>query len=156
MEVFIGKDLKNLSFGRFFKWNYVKILAKIAWPLEPTHGQLECLGHLSGMGHLRGMARLSGLEHLSALGHLSVPAQFKNSILNHLSSKQKPILLMLQHNLIFHKSNLFRHTYDFAVRWTTILDLQWRATHYLKRLLWSNIRTKLANNYARLIILTIS
>ena len=126
--------------------------AWVPWSLK-RHGSLKGHGSIERPWALE-CSR--ALEHLSALGHLSVPAQFKNSILNHLSSKQKPILLMLQHNLIFHKSNLFRHTYDFAVRWTTILDLQWRATHYLKRLLWSNIRTKLANNYARLIILTIS
>ena len=42
------------------------------------------------------------------------------------------------------KSNLFRRTCDFLIGQTTTLDFQWKASHYLKRLLWPNIkRTKL-------------
>ena len=48
-------------------------------------------------------------------------------------------LFIPQISLICYKSNIFRRTYDFLVGQTTTLDLQWRASHKLKRLLWSNI-----------------
>ena len=45
-EVFIGKILKSLDFGRFLNWNYVKNLTWTKWPLKPTLGPLERLGRL--------------------------------------------------------------------------------------------------------------
>ena len=43
-------------------------------------------------------------------------------------------------SLTCHKANLFRCTCDFLVGQTIILYLRWKASHYLKRLLWSNIK----------------
>ena len=125
-EVFIGKSMKSLSFGRFLNWNCVKILVEIAWPLKPTHGPLMRLGRLSGMD------RLSGLECLSPPSCLSGPTLFEKPNLNHfkLKKKKKLILLIPRHNLICHKPNLFRHVCYFPIGRTT-LDLQWRANHYL-------------------------
>ena len=49
-------------------------------------------------------------------------------------------------SLTCYKSNLFRRTCDFPVGWTTNVDLQWKVSHYLKGLLWLNIkRNKIAN-----------
>ena len=104
------------------------------WQLELAHPSLERLGRL------RGMACLSGTECLSALSRLSSLTLFQKSILNHLKFKTKPILLIAQQSLICHKPNLFRRTYDFLVWWTITLDLQWRVSHYLKRLLLPNIK----------------
>ena len=70
-EVFIGKCLKNLGFGRFLNWNCVKNLTENAWPLEPTHGPLEHLGCLGGMAYL------------------SSPTLFQKPNLNHFKFKKK-------------------------------------------------------------------
>ena len=51
-----------------------------------------------------------------------------------------PNHFILQMSLICHMSNIFKCTCDFLVGRTTTLDLQWRASHYLKRLLWPNIK----------------
>ena len=110
-----------------------KFSTEYVWQLEPTHPPLERLRCL------RVIAHLSDLECLSALSHLSGLSLFQKSILNHLKFKTKPILLIPQQSLIFQKPNLFRCIYDFLVGWTTTLDLQWRVSHYLKRLLWLNI-----------------
>ena len=126
-EVLIGKSSKSFDFERFFNWIYVKYLVESTWPLEPTHWPLECLGRLSSMN-------LSGL------------ALFKIHFINILSSKQKQSSLIPQHSLIFYKLHLFKHNCDFSVRWTSTLNLQWRSSHYLKRLLGLNIkRNKIAN-----------
>lgn len=126
-EVFIGKILK--SFG--YVW---KISIEFTWFLEPTYPPLECLKHL------RGMACLSCLEHLSGPEFLSALALLQKSISNHFKFKTKPILLIPQRSLIYYKLNLFRHMCDFSIGRTTTFDLQWRASHYIKRLLWPNIK----------------
>ena len=51
-----------------------------------------------------------------------------------------PNLFIPQRSLICHKLHLFTRTYDFPIGRTTTLDPQWRASHYLKRLLWPNIK----------------
>ena len=76
-KAFIGKNPKSHGFGRFLNLNCVKILTKIAWSLEPTHGPLECL------------ERLSSEACLSTPSCLSNPAQFKNPILNYFKFKTK-------------------------------------------------------------------
>ena len=44
------------------------------------------------------------------------------------------------------QTNFFKCTYNFLVERTTTFDLQWRAGHYLKKLLWLNINwNKIAN-----------
>ena len=42
-------------------------------------------------------------------------------------------------SLICHKLNLFKHTCDFSIDGITTLDLQLRASHYLKSLLWPKL-----------------
>ena len=111
-----------------------KILDKIcmtAWASSPTAWASRAL---------KRFGCLSGPECLSALSRLSSLTLFQKSILNHLKFKTKPILLIAQQSLICHKPNLFRRTYDFLVWWTITLDLQWRVSHYLKRLLLPNIK----------------
>ena len=126
-EVLIGKSSKSFDFERFFNWIYVKYLVESTWSLEPTHWPLECLGRLNSMN-------LSGL------------ALFKIHFINILSPKQNQSSLIPQHSLIFYKLHLFKHNCDFSVRWTSTLNLQWRSSHYLKRLLGLNIkRNKIAN-----------
>ena len=132
-EVLIGKSSKSFDFERFFNWIYVKYLVESTWPLEPTHWLLECLGRLSSMD-------LSGPEHLSG------PALFKIHFINLLSSKQNQSSLIPQHSLICHKLHLFKHTCDFPVGWTTTLNLQWRTSYYLKRLLALNIKMNIIAN----------
>ena len=95
------------------------------------------------------------LECWSALGHLSSPVLFQKSILNHFKFKTKLILLIPQQSLICHKLNLFRHPCNFPIGQTTTFDLRWRASHYLKRLLWPNIKkNKISNIKIRLNVLT--
>ena len=126
-EVLIGKSSKSFDFERFFNWIYVKYLVESTWPLEPTHWLLECLGRLSSMD-------------------LSGPALFKIHFINLLSSKQNQSSLIPQHSLICHKLHLFKHTCDFPVGWTTTLNLQWRTSYYLKRLLALNIKMNIIAN----------
>ena len=146
-EVFISKNLKSLLFRRFLNWNCVKNSIESTWPLKPIYPHY--------LGCLNNMARLSGPECLSALGHLSSPVLFQKSILNHFKFKTKLNLLIPQQSLICHKLNLFRHPYNFPVGQTTTFDLQWRASHYLKRLLWPNIKkNKISNIKIRLNVLT--
>ena len=110
--------MKSFSFG--------------TWPLEPTHFLLERFGHLSGK------ARLSCPKRLSIPSYLSNLALFQKLILNHFKFKTKLIPFIPQSSLTY-KPNFFRYTCDFLVGRTT-LNLQWKASHYLKRFIWSNIK----------------
>ena len=126
--------MKSFSFGRFLNWICVKNSVESTWPLEPTHFPLERFGHLSGK------ACLSCPKRLSIPGYLSNLALFQKLILNHFKFKTKLIPFIPQMSLTCHKPNLFRYTCDFLVGRTTTLNLQWRASHYLKRFIWSNIK----------------
>ena len=69
--------------------------------------------------------------------------------------KKVSFLLIPLRSLTCHKSNLFKRTYDFSVRQTTTLDIQWRVSYHLKGLLWPNINwNKIGNIKKRLNVLT--
>ena len=77
-------------------------------------------------------------------------------ILKHSKSKNDTEPFIPQISLICHKPYIFRCTCDFLVGRTTTIDLQWRASYYLKRLFWPNINwSKIVNKYIRLNVLTL-
>ena len=151
-------NLKRFGINRFLNSIYVKFKKKISNFLQKIHECSSTLNHC-----------------LSTLGTWAVLSTWAILTLKLYISLERPLFLLAftkkktfcwfkilflfipLKSLTCHKSNLFKRTYDFLVEWTTTLDLQWRVSHYLKRLICLNInRNKIANIQTRLIVLTIS
>ena len=125
----MGKSHKDFIIASFQIRVWVKLIQNRflnsigpTWPLEWSL-LLERANYLSGINRLSGINCLSG------------PCYFWKIILKHFISKNDNEPFIHQISLICHKLNLFRCKCDFLVGQTTTLDLQWRASHYLKRLL---------------------
>ena len=129
-----------------FAWNSQKYLPNLNRKIVSALGTLN--HHLSTLGTWTMLSNwaILALECCFPLKH---PLFLSIFIKNQFSLIKKVLFLFIPlGSLICYKPNIFRHTYDFPIGRTTTLDLQWRVSHYLKRLLRLNIKmSKIVNIY---------